>query len=53
MLAFQISASLLKSSLYGGSENTIAYFSERLSGSSFKYSTYDKDFHALGYIIET
>jgi hypothetical protein len=32
---------------------TIAYFSEKLSGLSLSYSTYDKELFALVHVLET
>jgi hypothetical protein len=31
----------------------IAYFSEKLSGPSLNYSTYDKELYALVHVLET
>jgi hypothetical protein len=31
----------------------VAYFSEKLSGPSLNYSTYDKELYALVYVLET
>jgi hypothetical protein len=31
----------------------VAYFSEKLSGPSLNYSTYDKELYALAHVLET